>query len=87
MLAIASTLIGGNETGFTEGEGPGKAASLETASLERGWRDGASSPSLLAGRRALRRGVRREVELFEVDCEGGESSTSTLSGEEVVDVN
>jgi hypothetical protein len=45
MLAVASTLIGGNETGFNEGEGPGKAVSLEPASLEplseRGWRDGA----------------------------------------------
>lgn len=35
----------------------------------------------------MRRGVRRGVELFGVDCEGGESSLSALIEEETVDAN
>ena len=35
----------------------------------------------------MRRGVRREVGLFGVDCGAGESSISALSEEEAVDVN
>lgn len=34
LLAVMSIFIRGSETGFTEGEGPGKTVSVEPASLE-----------------------------------------------------